>query len=71
MVLHPVQLGGGHPDVLRPLGDLQAEQPLPAEGQHHDAALALIDYLLKEGQGMGASGYRDHIIVCGWNSTST
>ena len=30
----------------------------------------LIDYLLKEGQGMGASGYRDHIIVCGWNSTA-
>jgi voltage-gated potassium channel len=30
----------------------------------------LIDYLLKEGQGMGASGYRDHIIVCGWNATA-
>jgi voltage-gated potassium channel len=30
----------------------------------------LIDYLLKEGQGMGASGYRDHIVVCGWNSTA-
>lgn len=30
----------------------------------------VIDFLLKEGQGMGASGYRDHIIVCGWNSTA-
>src|SRR3954452_7499584 len=30
----------------------------------------LIDYLLKEGQGMGASGYREHIVVCGWNSTA-
>jgi voltage-gated potassium channel len=30
----------------------------------------VIDYLLKEGQGMGASGYRDHIVVCGWNSTA-
>jgi voltage-gated potassium channel len=30
----------------------------------------VIDYLLKEGQGMGASGYQDHIVVCGWNSTA-
>jgi voltage-gated potassium channel len=30
----------------------------------------VIDFLLKEGQGMGASGYRDHIVVCGWNSTA-
>ena len=30
----------------------------------------LIDYLLKEGQGMGAAGYQDHIVVCGWNSTA-
>src|SRR3954452_7647627 len=30
----------------------------------------LIDYLLKEGQGMGASGYRDHIIVCACTSTA-
>ena len=30
----------------------------------------VIDYLLKEGQGMGASGYEDHIVVCGWNSTA-
>ena len=25
----------------------------------------VIDILLKEGQGMGAAGYRDHIVVCG------
>lgn len=30
----------------------------------------VIDFLLKEGQGMGASGYEDHIIICGWNSTA-
>jgi len=30
----------------------------------------VIDFLLKEGQGMGASGYKDHIIICGWNSTA-
>lgn len=30
----------------------------------------LIDFLLKEGQGMGAAGYNDHIVVCGWNATA-
>lgn len=30
----------------------------------------MIDFLLKEGQGMGASGYSDHIVVCGWNATA-
>jgi voltage-gated potassium channel len=30
----------------------------------------VIDFLLKEGQGMGAAGYRDHIVVCGWNETA-
>ncbi len=30
----------------------------------------VIDFLLKEGQGMGASGFQDHIVVCGWNSTA-
>jgi voltage-gated potassium channel len=29
-----------------------------------------IDILLKEGQGMGAAGYTDHIVVCGWNTTA-
>ena len=30
----------------------------------------VIDLLLKEGQGLGASGYKDHVIVCGWNATA-
>jgi len=30
----------------------------------------VIDFLLKEGQGLGASGYHDHIVVCGWNATA-
>ena len=30
----------------------------------------VIDFLLKEGQGLGASGFRDHIVVCGWNTTA-
>ncbi|NNF09762.1 MAG: potassium channel protein [Acidimicrobiia bacterium] len=30
----------------------------------------VIDFLLKEGQGMGAAGYKGHIVVCGWNSTA-
>jgi voltage-gated potassium channel len=30
----------------------------------------VIDFLLKEGQGMGAAGFRDHIVVCGWNTTA-
>ncbi|MEO7117555.1 MAG: NAD-binding protein [Candidatus Limnocylindrales bacterium] len=30
----------------------------------------IIDFLLKEGQGLGASGFRDHVVLCGWNSTA-
>jgi voltage-gated potassium channel len=30
----------------------------------------VIDFLLKEGQGMGAAGFSDHIVVCGWNATA-
>ncbi len=30
----------------------------------------VIDFLLKEGQGMGAAGYVNHIVVCGWNATA-
>lgn len=30
----------------------------------------VIDFLLKEGQGLGASGYKDHIVICGWNTTA-
>jgi voltage-gated potassium channel len=30
----------------------------------------VIDILLKEGQGMGAAGFTEHIVVCGWNATA-
>jgi voltage-gated potassium channel len=30
----------------------------------------VIDFLLKEGQGLGASGYKGHVVVCGWNTTA-
>jgi voltage-gated potassium channel len=30
----------------------------------------VIDFLIKEGQGLGAAGFRDHIVVCGWNATA-
>jgi voltage-gated potassium channel len=30
----------------------------------------VIDFLLKEGQGLGASGFKDHVVVCGWNTTA-
>ncbi|HQF02378.1 MAG TPA: NAD-binding protein [Phycicoccus sp.] len=30
----------------------------------------VIDFILREGQGMGAAGYTDHIVVCGWNTTA-
>jgi voltage-gated potassium channel len=30
----------------------------------------VIDFLLKEGQGLGAAGYKNHIVVCGWNPTA-
>jgi voltage-gated potassium channel len=30
----------------------------------------VIDFLLKEGQGMGASGYVGHVVICGWNATA-
>jgi voltage-gated potassium channel len=31
---------------------------------------AVVNFLLKEGQGMGVSGFRDHVVVCGWNGTA-
>src|SRR5262245_52465326 len=31
---------------------------------------AIVNFVLKEGQGMGVSGFRDHIVVCGWNATA-
>ena len=30
----------------------------------------VVDFLLKEGQGLGSAGHREHIVVCGWNSTA-
>lgn len=30
----------------------------------------VIDFILKEGQGMGAAGYEGHIVICGWNATA-
>ena len=30
----------------------------------------IVQFLLKEGQGMGVSGFRDHVVVCGWNGTA-
>ena len=30
----------------------------------------IIDILLKEGQGMGAAGYHDHVVLCGWNASA-
>lgn len=30
----------------------------------------VIDFLVKEGQGMGAAGYEGHIVICGWNGTA-
>ncbi len=30
----------------------------------------VIDFLLKEGQGLGAAGFKGHIVICGWNTTA-
>lgn len=30
----------------------------------------IVDFLLKEGQGLGASGFAGHIVICGWNTTA-
>lgn len=30
----------------------------------------IVDIALKEGRGMGAAGFRDHTIVCGWNASA-
>lgn len=31
---------------------------------------AVVNSLIQEGRGMGTSGFRDHIVVCGWNATA-
>src|SRR5258706_12460016 len=30
----------------------------------------IVQFILKEGQGMGRSGFHDHGVVCGWNATA-
>jgi voltage-gated potassium channel len=30
----------------------------------------VVDLVLKEGQGLGSAGHKEHIVVCGWNSTA-
>jgi voltage-gated potassium channel len=29
-----------------------------------------VDFMVKEGQGMGASQFRGHVVICGWNETA-
>ena len=31
---------------------------------------AVVNSLIQEGRGMGTSGFRDHMVVCGWNATA-
>ncbi|MBM4407195.1 MAG: hypothetical protein FJ038_01015 [Chloroflexi bacterium] len=31
---------------------------------------AVVNSLIQEGRGMGTSGFRDHVVVCGWNATA-
>ena len=69
-------LGNGDPTyVVSPAGRLVAWAlalfGVAIVGTITGALVALvIDFLLKEGQGLGASGFRDHIVVCGWNATA-
>ena len=69
-------LGKGDPRYVETLGGyivsgLLALFGVAIVGTITGALVAVvIDFLLKEGQGMGASGYRDHIVVCGWNTTA-
>ena len=69
-------LGQGSPDYVTSLGGRIVSWLLilfgvALLGTITGALVALvIDFLLKEGQGLGAAGYRDHIVVCGWNATA-
>jgi voltage-gated potassium channel len=69
-------LGQGNPDYVTSLGGRIVSWLLilfgvALLGTITGALVALvIDFLLKEGQGLGAAGYRDHIVVCGWNATA-
>ena len=69
-------IGSGDPSFVNSPGGFLVGWLLAFFGVAIVAALTgavvgfVIDFLLKEGQGMGASGYTDHIVVCGWNETA-
>ena len=69
-------IGSGDPSYVNTLGGFAVGWLLAFFGVAIVAAMTgavvgfVIDFLLKEGQGMGAAGYRDHIVVCGWNTTA-
>lgn len=69
-------IGSGDASFVRTLGGFIVGWVLAFFGVALVAAMTgavvgfVIDFLLKEGQGMGAAGFRDHIVVCGWNTTA-
>jgi voltage-gated potassium channel len=69
-------IGSGDPSYVTSAGGFVVAWLLAFFGVAIVAAMTgavvgfVIDFLLKEGQGMGAAGFRDHIVVCGWNSTA-
>ncbi|HSK92667.1 MAG TPA: NAD-binding protein [Candidatus Angelobacter sp.] len=69
-------IGSGDPSYVNSAGGFLVGWVLAFFGVAIVAAMTgavvgfVIDFLLKEGQGMGAAGFRDHIVVCGWNSTA-
>lgn len=69
-------IGSGNSDYVNTAGGYVVGWTLAAFGVLIVAGLTgavvgfIIDVLIKEGQGMGAAGYRDHIVVCGWNATA-
>jgi voltage-gated potassium channel len=69
-------IGSGDPSYVTSLGGYVVGWVLAFFGVAIVAAMTgavvgfVIDFLLKEGQGMGAAGYREHIVVCGWNTTA-
>ena len=69
-------IGSGDPSYVTTAGGFVVAWLLAFFGVALVAAMTgavvgfVIDFLLKEGQGMGAAGFRDHIVVCGWNSTA-
>jgi voltage-gated potassium channel len=69
-------IGSGDPSYVQSAGGFVVAWVLAFFGVALVAAMTgavvgfVIDFLLKEGQGMGAAGFRDHIVVCGWNTTA-